>query len=101
MSNGEGRKESNGKVLLEYFPQSKIDLATEVRHHPTLIALLQKHPQSEFELLLCEIAAYCEVVLDGDYLPEDINQVCKILEKKLRAKRAGVLLLDASIQKMH
>jgi hypothetical protein len=85
-------KHKNGKVVFDYFAPARIALAKEVQYHPLLIDRLQKHPQAEFEVLLAEIATYCEVIMDGDYYPEDFDRLCGILETKLRAKRAGLLL---------
>ena len=75
---------------LEFFSPSRIALGREVNHHPDLVALLQKHNQAEFEIILAEIAAYCEVVLDDTYTQEDIDKLCDILWDKLRKKRQAV-----------
>ena len=82
----------------QMFSQHRLDLHQEVRKHPVLVDLLQKHPQEEFEILLAEIACYCEVVLDGDYTPADLDGLCKILYEKLVLKRTGIVFADG-IQK--
>ena len=78
----------------QMFSQGRLDLAQEVKKHPDLIALLQKHPQNEFEILLAEIAAYCEVVLDGDYTPAQLDKLCAILYRKLQYKRTGIIFAN-------
>lgn len=81
-------------VKLEYFPESRIALAREVTNHPDLMNLISKHKQEDFEIILAEIAAYCEIVLDATYTQEDINKLCDILWKKLRDKRTPIILLN-------
>lgn len=77
---------------LEFFPESRIALSREIQYHPALLALLQNHAQAEFEIIIAEIAAYCEVVLDGIYTQESIDKLCDILYWKLREKRTGIIL---------
>ena len=72
------------------FSQHRLDLHQEVAKHPVLLELLQKHPQEEFEILLAEIACYCEVMLDGDYTPTDLDNICKICYERLVLKRTGI-----------
>jgi len=80
---------------LVYFAEERVRLAKEIsENHPKLVELLQKHPQAEFEIILAEVAAYCEVVLDGTYLQTDIDKLCDILYKKLVAKRVPIILLS-------
>lgn len=74
----------------QMFSEQRNDLAREIPKHPELVELLQKHPQEEFEMLLAEIACYCEVVLKGDYMPEDLDNLCGILYRKLQFKRTGI-----------
>ena len=74
----------------QIFSQRRLDLAQEVPKHPELVELLQKHPQEEFEILLAEVACYCEVMLDGDYTPADLDNICKICYEKLVLKRTGI-----------
>lgn len=79
---------------LEFFPESRIRLSQEVKNHPELMDRLKYHPQDEFEVLLAEIASYCEVIMHGDYFQEDIDKLCEILYEKLRDKRGAIILLN-------
>jgi len=81
-------------VKLEFFPESRIALSREVAEHPPLLELLKKHPQAEFEIIIAEIALYCDVALDGNYTQEDLDKLCDILFKRLRTKRSSILLLN-------
>lgn len=77
---------------LVLFSPERIALQKELVHHPELIALLQNHPADEFEIRLAEIAAYCGVLMDGNYLPHELDRLCGILVDKLMAKRCLLLL---------
>ncbi len=79
-------------MVIEYFPQNYQDLNREIVNHPKLLELLQKHPPNEFELRLAEIAAYCDVVLDGQYFPSELDKLAGILVKKLVEKRVPIIL---------
>ena len=82
---------------LNIFPEPFIQLNRELVHHPQLQQLLSNHPAHEWEIRLAEIAVYCEVVLDGDYTPEQIEKLCEILRIKLIARREdnrGLLVIE-------
>lgn len=82
---------------LNIFPQPFIDLQRELPHHPILQSMLAQLPAAEWELRLAQIAQYCSIVLDGSYLPEDIEKICSILVKRLvelRVDNRGVLVLS-------
>lgn len=75
----------------QYFSQHRIDLAQEVKKHPPLMELLNNHPQDEFEVLIAEISAYCQVGLDGDYTQEDLDDLSRVLYEKLLVMRTGIV----------
>lgn len=79
----------------QMFSQHRIDLHLEVKKHPALLELLNNHPQEEFEVLLAEIASYCEVILDGTYTSLDLDGLCKVLYDKLVFKRVGLQVIRA------
>ena len=76
--------------ILHFFPQEYIDLQQELQHHPELCTLLANHPAEDFEIKLAEIAAYLLIVLDGDYLPEDLQKLAGIMTYRLKEKRGAV-----------
>ena len=82
------------KAHLHYFSDSRIALARELRNHPELCKLLANHASDEFEIKLAEIATYCEVILDGDYSPADLDGLCDLLIRKLKQKLSGIILLN-------
>ena len=62
-------------AYLEMFSEERIALNKELAYHPALMELLGKHAMDEFEIRLAEIAAYCGVVVDGDYLSKDLDRL--------------------------
>lgn len=70
-----------------FFPEEEQELQRELVHHPELIKRLQNHPQNEQEIIIAEIATYCEVVLEGTYTPEMLTRLCGILARRLKERR--------------
>ena len=81
-----------------YFPESVIELQKELLNHPTLMERLGKHDMQEVEIKIAEIAAYCDVVLDGDYTNEMLETLCGILVQRLKNKRPDRSTGFATIQ---
>lgn len=77
---------------LVFFDERRIELNKEIQNHPELCDILASQDDREFELLLVQVATYCDVVLDGDYMPQELDRLCGILTDKLRAKRAGIFI---------
>ncbi len=75
---------------LHFFSESRIALQREIKKHPDLMELLAEHPIEEFEIRLAETAAYCNIILEGAYTPEDIDGICELCVKDLVAKRMPV-----------
>ena len=80
------------------FPQEYIDLNKELatQRHPKIQAILAGYPTDEIDIKLAQIAAYCEVMLDGDYDLAARMKLCKILTEKLilmREPEAGSIIL--------
>lgn len=84
------RKTRNG-TKLEFFSPERIALNGEVREHPELMILLGKYKADDFEGKIGEIAAYCNIALDGLYTPRELDKVCEMCLWKLREKRVIVL----------
>lgn len=76
-------------MKLELFPEGLIALNKELATglHPKLETLLANHPAGEWEIKLSEIAAYCQVALDGVYPPEQISELGFILAGRLEVLR--------------
>lgn len=81
---------------LEFFSESRIALNKELAQdgHESLWPLLAKYPATEFEMRLAEVAAYCEIILDGVYDAGEVDKLCEILTRKLYEKRTGVIVIN-------
>jgi hypothetical protein len=79
-------------IVKQYFDDRRIALNRELQFHPDLCELLAKHPIDEFEIRLAELAALFGIIVDGDYYPEQLNELCEILTKKLCQRRSGIML---------
>ena len=78
-------------AILEYFSQEQLALSREIKAHPDLLKFIREEIKetgnSDFESKIATIAAYCEVTLDGNYLPLELDKLCVILLHKLQHKR--------------
>jgi hypothetical protein len=79
-------------MYYHYFPESFIALREEIDHHPDLLTILKLQPDSDLYIHLAEIAAYCNVALDGYYTQAEIIKIADILVRELRAKRVAIIL---------
>jgi hypothetical protein len=81
----------------QYFPEEHIALQEEILHHPDLLTILAVQQSKDEHIILAEIAAYCKVVLDGTYMPDEITKLCDILVRKLQERRAIVLISPSAV----
>jgi mannose/fructose/N-acetylgalactosamine-specific phosphotransferase system component IIB len=72
-----------------YFEAELLELRAEINYHPELLLILQAQTNMDIYIQICEISAYCGVVLDGNYTKQDILGVCKKCTDVLRGKRVG------------
>jgi len=79
-------------AILEFFPEPLIQLRQEIDHHPDLLVLLSVQSDKDVYIQISEIAAYCDIVLDGTYTREDIVELCELCVKRLQAKRTIMVL---------
>lgn len=77
-------------MIIQQFPEEVIELNRELAtdYHPGLKAILHTlEPGADFTERLGHIAAYCELVLDGMYSPDDIVGICAKLVDRLKERR--------------
>ncbi len=77
----------NSKLQFEMFPEELIQLRIEIDNHPDLLVILAGQADKDVYIQICEIAAYCGIVLDGMYTREDIIGLCKKCLEHLIRKR--------------
>lgn len=72
-------------MIIEQFPEEWIELNKELctGYHPKLESILSQHAVDETDIKLAQIAAYCEVLLDGTYTLDERSKLCDILRQKL------------------
>lgn len=74
-------------VRKEMFSEGRIALMREVsKNHPNLVATITMAGCQDWPETLAEIAAHCNVLLDGYYMPDELENLYGILHQKLRAK---------------
>lgn len=84
--------ENKAKVTLDYFSKARITMLIEINCHPILVAeLLRLHEEDNFswEEQMAEIAAYCNVTMDGLYSNEDLEILYPQLTKRMADTRLG------------
>lgn len=77
------------KVTLTYFSTARVALNTECNRHPVLIAQLMELDDPDWAEQLAEIAAYCNVTMDGLYSQEDLEILYPQLTKRMTDTRLG------------
>tara|TARA_R110000744_G_scaffold31727_1_gene74560 strand:- start:9744 stop:10061 length:318 start_codon:yes stop_codon:yes gene_type:complete len=83
----EFKPKSAAKVKLVYFSQARVNLNQECTHHPVLLSLLMDLPDPDWSEQLAEIAAYCNVLMDGVYSEEDLEILYPQLTKRMSDTR--------------
>lgn len=76
------------KLKLEYFSEARVNLMRECNNHPLLVEFLMENPEAPWEEMLGEIAAYCGIILDGTYLPFELEALYVKMYDQLRADRS-------------
>ncbi len=92
-------------INVVFFPEELIALNKELSfpEHEVLAKILAQVPADEIEMRIGQIAAYCEIMLDGVYDHDGIMQIAKICTGRLQEKRGKVQIPlpshDGSIEK--
>jgi len=83
------------KVVKEMFSEARIALMKEVRtNHPELVFKLQAAGSTDWGTQLGEIAAHVNVLMDGNYMPDELEALYPQLIQKLRKKGQIVITSD-------
>lgn len=72
-------------MIIEMFDQEFIELQKELMtgYHSKLIPILANIVVGDLDMRIAHVAAYCGVMLDGEYTYQDRMKLCGILRKKL------------------
>lgn len=76
----------------EYFPQELIDLRLEIQKHPPLLKVMAEQEDKDVYIQILEIAAYCKILVAGEYTRDDMLNLCKMLTQKLMSMRTIVVI---------
>lgn len=81
-------------MQLVFFSEELIALQKEAAEHPLLVEHLREHQNADWEVKFACIAAYCEVMVDGNFMPADLDHLAGVLTNKLQAKRGIVVGME-------
>lgn len=85
-----------GLLTLETFSNARVDLMREVNNHPQLCEILHAIGiDADWTEQLAEIAAYCNVMMDGDYLLRELEELYPQLRQKLMNDRSPLVMVHA------
>lgn len=81
----------NSNLRHELFPEPLIQLRIEINNHPDLLTILAGQADKDVYIQLCEIAAYCGIILEGMYTRDDVIGLCEVCLEKLIRKRDVII----------
>jgi hypothetical protein len=76
----------------DYFPEELIALRREIQEHPPLLKILAEQEDKDVYIQILEIAAYCKILVAGEYTRDDMLNLCEMLTKKLMSMRTIIAL---------
>jgi hypothetical protein len=76
----------------DYFPEELIALRREIQEHPPLLKILAEQEDKDVYIQILEIAAYCKILVSGEYTRDDMLNLCEMLTKKLVSMRTIIAL---------
>lgn len=84
------------RPAFDYFPQELIDLRLEIQKHPALLIILADQADKDVYIQILEIAAYCKILVMGEYTRDDMLGLCEKLTQKLRSMRKIVVISSST-----
>jgi hypothetical protein len=81
--------EDKTKVVLQYFTEARVKMIYECNNHPVLVAELEALGKVDWAETIGEIAAYCNVMMDGIYTNDDLEILYPQLTKRMTDTRLG------------
>jgi len=80
-----------GFTKLEMFSPARIALMRECRKHPALMEKLEIYKQDEWTEILGEVAAHLNIIIDGLYLPDELDRMAGKLYDELKKSRSIII----------
>lgn len=78
-------------MIYEMHSEVKLALIQECKQHPVLTERLAQYQAGDWGGALGEIAAFVMVVMDGNYMPHELEHLYVQLTFKLRNKRQIII----------
>lgn len=76
--------EDKSKVVLTYFSESRVNMCRAILDHRALCTVIAHlNPETDWEAIIAEVAAYCNLVLDGLYTPSAMEKLYQELFMRL------------------
>ncbi len=85
---------SNPNLKFEFFPESLTALRVEIDNHPALLKILAAQEDKDVYIQISEIAAYCGIILEGEYTRDDVIRLADKLVWELK-KKSSILILPS------
>ena len=74
------------------FPEELTILHREIQQHPKLLKLLHEQADKDVYIQILEIAAYCKILVAGEYTRDDMLKLCTMLTTKLMSMRTLIVV---------
>lgn len=83
------------------FSEARLALMQECKKHPPLVEYLAQYQADDWGGAVGEIAAYCLVCMEGNYMPMELEKLYDILTFKLRKKRQVIVNIVKESRNVH
>ncbi len=88
------------RIVKVFYSEARIALMREVsKNHPNLVFTMRASgvKPNDWPGQLAEIAAYCKVLMDGNYMPDELEALYPQLLAKLRKKGQIIIHTEPKI----
>lgn len=79
---------------VELFSKERLELMKEVNRSPELCAIMEEAQPEDWAEQLAEIAAYCNVMMDGLYSQADLEHLYPQLVMRLQKRRTPIMMAN-------
>jgi hypothetical protein len=86
-----------GKLDLRLHSTARSELMREINKQPVLCELITLSGHKDWGDIIGEVAAWCNIILDGSYSQEDLEALYPRLTNKLERFRSPIIQADYTI----
>lgn len=77
----------------EYFSPALIMLQDELAQHPPAMEFLSRNCRNgDFAEKLAYLCTYCDILVDDDFNPNELDGLCNLVTAELYKKRTGIIV---------